>query len=236
MRVFNFSAGPAVLPEPVLRKAAAEMLDWHGSGMSVMEMSHRGPEFMGIAEKAEGDLRKLLAIPASYKVLFLQGGAIAENAIIPMNLLAGQAHGRLRQHRRMVEEIDQGGEEVHERQHRGVLRGPQLQLCAGAVETWKLDPEAAYVHVYDERDDRRRRVPMDAAHRRRAARGGHVVAYPVPRHRRFALWRDLRRRAEEHRAGRPDAWSSCATTCSIARCRSRRPRSTGRSRRRPARC
>src|SRR5687767_7330725 len=81
MRVFNFSAGPAVLPEPVLRKAAAEMLDWHGSGMSVMEMSHRGPEFMGIAEKAEADLRTLLAIPANHKVLFLQGGAIAENAI-----------------------------------------------------------------------------------------------------------------------------------------------------------
>ena len=77
MRVFNFSAGPAVLPEPVLRQAAAEMLDWHGSGMSVMEMSHRGKEFIGIADKAEADLRTLLAIPADYKVLFLQGGAIA---------------------------------------------------------------------------------------------------------------------------------------------------------------
>ena len=90
MRAYNFSAGPAVLPEPVLRQAAAEMLDWHGSGMSVMEMSHRGKEFMGIHAKAEADLRTLLAIPANFKVLFLQGGALAENALIPMNLLAGR--------------------------------------------------------------------------------------------------------------------------------------------------
>src|SRR6185312_8192085 len=90
MRVFNFSAGPAVLPEAVLRQASAEMLDWHGSGMSVMEMSHRGKEFVGIAAKAEADLRTLLSIPANYKVLLLQGGAIAENAIVPMNLLAGK--------------------------------------------------------------------------------------------------------------------------------------------------
>ena len=87
MRVINFSAGPAVLPEAVLRRAADEMLDWHGSGMSVMEMSHRGPEFTGIAQKAEADFRQLLAIPDNYKVLFLQGGAMAMNAVIPMNLL-----------------------------------------------------------------------------------------------------------------------------------------------------
>src|ERR1700675_4486459 len=91
MRVFNFSAGPAVLPEAVLQQAAAEMLDWHGSGMSVMEMSHRGKEFISIADKAEADLRTLLAIPANHKVLFLQGGAIAENAIVPMNLLGGRS-------------------------------------------------------------------------------------------------------------------------------------------------
>ena len=87
MQVFNFSAGPAVLPKEVLQRAAAEMLDWHGSGMSVMEMSHRGPEFISIAAKAEADLRKLLAISEDYEVLFLQGGAVGENAIVPMNLL-----------------------------------------------------------------------------------------------------------------------------------------------------
>jgi phosphoserine aminotransferase len=76
-RAYNFSAGPAALPEPVLRQAAEEMLDWHGSGMSVMEMSHRGKEFIAIHAEAEALLRKLLAVPANYKLLFLQGGAIA---------------------------------------------------------------------------------------------------------------------------------------------------------------
>lgn len=86
-RPYNFSAGPAVLPEEVLRQAAAEMLDWHGAGMSVMEMSHRGKEFTRIAAEAEADFRELLAVPDNYRILFMQGGAIAENAIIPLNLL-----------------------------------------------------------------------------------------------------------------------------------------------------
>src|SRR5512140_1610077 len=90
-RVFNFSPGPATLPEPVLRQAAQEMLDWHGSGMSVMEMSHRGKEFISIHAEAESLLRELMAIPANYKVLFMQGGAIGENAIVPMNMLRGKS-------------------------------------------------------------------------------------------------------------------------------------------------
>ena len=89
-RVFNFSAGPAALPEEVLKQAADEMLDWHGSGQSVMEMSHRGKEFISIAEAAEADLRELLAIPANYKVLFLQGGASLQFDMIPINLLQGK--------------------------------------------------------------------------------------------------------------------------------------------------
>ena len=91
-RVFNFSPGPAVLPLEVLEQAQAEMLDWHGTGMSVMEMSHRGTAFIGIAEQAEADLRELLAIPANYKVLFLQGGATTQFAAVPLNLsVAGHA-------------------------------------------------------------------------------------------------------------------------------------------------
>ncbi|HEY0720568.1 MAG TPA: 3-phosphoserine/phosphohydroxythreonine transaminase [Gammaproteobacteria bacterium] len=86
-RVFNFSAGPAMLPEAVIDQARSEMLDWNGSGMSVMEMSHRGKEFMEIAAKAEADLRELMNIPSNYKVLFLQGGASQQFAMIPMNLL-----------------------------------------------------------------------------------------------------------------------------------------------------
>ena len=86
-RVYNFSAGPAMLPEEVLQQAREEMLDWRGSGMSVMEMSHRGKEFMSIATQAEQDLRELLAIPEGYKVLFLQGGASSQFAMVPLNLL-----------------------------------------------------------------------------------------------------------------------------------------------------
>jgi phosphoserine aminotransferase len=89
-RIFNFSAGPAMLPAEVLSRAGDEILDWHGSGMSVMEMSHRGKEFVGIAAEAEKDLRELLAVPSNYKVLFLQGGATLQFAQVPMNLLHGK--------------------------------------------------------------------------------------------------------------------------------------------------
>ncbi len=84
--VYNFSAGPAVLPQAVLRQAAAELPDWHGTGMSVMEMSHRGRDFVAIAEAAEARLRELMAIGEDYRVLFLQGGATGQFAAIPMNL------------------------------------------------------------------------------------------------------------------------------------------------------
>ncbi|HEV7412987.1 MAG TPA: 3-phosphoserine/phosphohydroxythreonine transaminase [Casimicrobiaceae bacterium] len=146
MRVFNFSAGPAVLPEAVLRQAAAEMLDWHGSGMSVMEMSHRGKEFIGIAAKAEADLRSLLSIPADYKVLFLQGGAVAENALVPMNLLAGKT---------AADYVNTG--EWSKKSIKEAKKYCAVNVAASAEdrnftyvparETWKLDVAAAYVHV-----------------------------------------------------------------------------------------
>ena len=146
MRVLNFSAGPAVLPEPVLQQAAAEMLDWQGSGMSVMEMSHRGKEFISIASKAEADLRALLAIPANYKVLFLQGGAIAENAIVPMNLLQG---------RTVADYVNTG--EWSKKSLKEAKKYCTVNIVASSEdraftyvperETWKLTPDAAYVHV-----------------------------------------------------------------------------------------
>lgn len=89
-RVYNFSAGPATLPEDVLKQAQQEMLDWQGSGMSVMEMSHRGKQFMSIAEKAEADLRELMQVPDNYKVLFMQGGASSQFAAVPINLMGKQ--------------------------------------------------------------------------------------------------------------------------------------------------
>jgi len=91
-RIYNFSAGPAALPEAVLKQAQDEMMDWHGSGMSVMEMSHRGKEYMSIAEKAEADLRSLMSIPDNYKVLFLQGGATTQFSMIPANLTRGNSN------------------------------------------------------------------------------------------------------------------------------------------------
>ncbi len=85
-RPYNFSAGPATMPVEVLEQAAAEMLDWHGCGMGVMEMSHRGKEFISIYEQAEADLRVLLAVPAHFRILFMQGGGLGQNAIVPLNL------------------------------------------------------------------------------------------------------------------------------------------------------
>ncbi len=146
MNVFNFSAGPAVLPKEVLQRAAAEMLDWHGSGMSVMEMSHRGPEFIAIAEKAEADLRRLLAIPDDCEVLFLQGGAIGENAIVPMNLL-GQ--------KKVIDFVNTG--EWSKKSIKEAGKYAQVNVAASSAdrnfcyvpprESWKLSPEAAYVHI-----------------------------------------------------------------------------------------
>jgi len=146
VRVFNFSAGPAVLPEEVLRRAAEEMLDWHGSGMSVMEMSHRGKEFIGIAHKAESDLRSLLAVPGNYKVLFLQGGAIAENALVPMNLLRGRA---------AADYVNTG--EWSTKSIREARKYTTVGIAASSEDrkftyvppqaSWTLTSGAAYVHV-----------------------------------------------------------------------------------------
>jgi phosphoserine aminotransferase len=88
-RVFNFSPGPAMLPDAVLQRMQAELLDWRGSGMSVMEVSHRGTDFIDFAAQSERNLRELLGVPAHYKVLFLQGGATLQFAAVPLNLAPG---------------------------------------------------------------------------------------------------------------------------------------------------
>ena len=148
-RVFNFSAGPAALPEPVLRQAASEMLDWHGSGMSVMEMSHRGKEFIAIHAEAESLLRELLAVPAGYKVLFMQGGAIGENAIVPMNLMGSNGSSG------SADYVDTG--EWSKKSIKEAKKYGKVNVAASAADTgyttippraaWKLDPGAAYVHI-----------------------------------------------------------------------------------------
>ena len=145
-RIFNFAAGPAALPESVLEQASREMLDWHGCGTSVMEMSHRGKEFIGIADAAEADLRELLGIPTSYKVLFLQGGASLQFNAIPMNLLRGK---------KSADYVNTG--EWSKKAIKEAKRYGAVNLAASAEDRnftyapkqsqWKLDPNAAYVHV-----------------------------------------------------------------------------------------
>jgi len=144
-QIYNFSAGPAVLPKSVLERAQAEMLDWHGSGMSVMEMSHRGKEFTSILNKAEADLRTLLSIPSNYKVLFLQGGAIAENAMIPLNLLAGKSADYAITggwSKRSVEDATAYGNinVVASSEGNGYKDVPDFS-------SWTLDKSAAYLHI-----------------------------------------------------------------------------------------
>ena len=145
-RIFNFSAGPATLPLEVLETARDELTNWHGSGMSVMEMSHRGKEYMSIHAEAEADLRTLLGIPANYKVLFLQGGATAQFAMVPMNLLRGKASADYLHtgewSKKAIKEAKKFGQVniVASSEDKNFSYAP-------AFSTWKLDPNAAYVHI-----------------------------------------------------------------------------------------
>jgi phosphoserine aminotransferase len=145
MTIYNFSAGPAVLPKTVLQQVQAELVDWHGSGMSVMEMSHRGKEFMGIAAEAEADLREVMGIPANYKVLFLQGGASSQFAMVPMNLLRGKASADY------LNTGEWSKKAIKEAKRYGVVNVVATSedknfSYAPTQDTWKLDPNAAYVH------------------------------------------------------------------------------------------
>lgn len=143
-RVYNFSAGPAVIPEEVLTQAKEEMLDWQGSGMSVMEMSHRGKEFISIAEQAEADLREILAIPSNYKVLFLQGGASTQFAMIPMNLAANGKADYINTGSWSKKAI---GEAKHITQVNIAASTEDTKFTrAPEQEELKLDSGAAYVH------------------------------------------------------------------------------------------
>ncbi|MGH8505462.1 MAG: 3-phosphoserine/phosphohydroxythreonine transaminase, partial [Stenotrophobium sp.] len=144
-RIFNFSAGPATLPEAVLKQVQAEMLDWNGTGMSVMEMSHRGKPFMSIVQAAEKNLRELMQIPDNYKVLFLQGGATAQFTYIPMNLLHGKAG---------ADYIVTGAWSQKAAKEAGKYCKVNVAANGSAGKftaiperaSWKLDKDAAYVH------------------------------------------------------------------------------------------
>ncbi len=145
-RVINFSAGPAVLPEEVLGQARDELLDWHGVGMSVMEMSHRSGEFVSIRERLESDLRELLAIPDGYKVLFLQGGATSQFSMIPQNLLGTKS---------VADYVYTG--QWSKKAIAEASKFCEVNLAASSEDrnftyvprpkSWRLDPSAAYVHI-----------------------------------------------------------------------------------------
>lgn len=145
-RIFNFSAGPATLPQPVLEAVAAEMLDFGGQGMGIMEMSHRDKPFMQVAAEAEADLRTLMNIPANYKVLFLQGGATGHFSFIPMNLLAGKTRADY------ILTGDWGKKAA-----KAAKDFCSVNIAATSEETkfttipdrsgWRLNPDAAYVHI-----------------------------------------------------------------------------------------
>jgi phosphoserine aminotransferase len=144
-RPYNFAPGPAAIPDAVLREAAAEMLDWHGCGVGVMEMSHRGKEFMQIAAAAHADLRELLAVPPNFRTLFLQGGGLGENAIVPMNLSRGG----------QVDFVQTGSwsrKSIAEaRRYADVaIAATNAGSADGAIPdpaTWRLRDGASYVHI-----------------------------------------------------------------------------------------
>ena len=144
-RCYNFCAGPAALPEAVLETARDEMLEWHGAGLSIMEMSHRSPEFVAVAERAEQTLRELLAIPEDYAVLFLQGGASTQFSAVPLNLLAGK---------NKADYVNTG--QWSKKAIAEGLRYCQVNVAASSEEskfstipaqdTWQLSDDAAYLH------------------------------------------------------------------------------------------
>ncbi|MGH8076614.1 MAG: aminotransferase class V-fold PLP-dependent enzyme, partial [Lysobacter sp.] len=144
-RAYNFSAGPATLPEPVLQQAQAELLDWHGVGASIVELSHRGPEFMQVAAEAEADLRTLMSIPDDYAVLFLAGGATTAQALIALNFAApGQ----------VVDYVVNGhwGKTALKQVKSYVTANVAASSEANGFrdipprDSWQLSPDAAYVH------------------------------------------------------------------------------------------
>ncbi|EYC51880.1 MFS transporter [Hylemonella gracilis str. Niagara R] len=153
VRPHNFSAGPAAIPEEVLTQAAAEMLDWNGSGMSVMEMSHRGKEFDSIHNQALADLRELLAVPSNFRILFMQGGGLAENAIVPLNL-AGRKPGA--GHSGGVMDYVVTGSWSQKSAKEARRYGDARVAGSGEAEgftripdpaSWQLSANASYVHI-----------------------------------------------------------------------------------------
>ena len=146
MRAYNFCAGPAALPTAVLEKAQAELLDWHGKGLSIMEMSHRSKDYVAVAEKAEADLRKLMNIPENYKVLFLQGGASLQFSAIPLNLLGKNSKADYIHTGIWSEKATQEAQRYGDINIVEAATSINGKLAISEQSTWNLSDDAAYVH------------------------------------------------------------------------------------------
>ena len=147
--VYNFSPGPAALPKEVIQQAADEMTNWRGTGLSVMEMSHRGREFTEILATTKRDLRTLMSIPDNYKILLMQGGAIAENAIVPMNLIGKKPQPATIDFVHTGHWSEKSIEEAHKYAKVNIAASSEDKKFSyvPARDTWKLTPDAAYVHI-----------------------------------------------------------------------------------------
>jgi phosphoserine aminotransferase len=143
--IYNFSAGPAVLPVPVLRKAQEELIDWRGTGMSVMEMSHRGKDFMSIAEDAEARLRALMRIPDNYRVLFLQGGATGQFVAVPANLSTASGVADYVITGQWGQKAYAEASKYLERLNVAARTDPHTYVPP--LAEWRLRRDAAYVHI-----------------------------------------------------------------------------------------
>ena len=172
-RVYNFSAGPAVLPEEVLREAAAEMMDYRGTGMSVMEMSHRSKAFEAIINEAEADLRDLMGIPDHYKVLFLQGGASLQFAMIPMNLMKNR-----------VADYIVTGQWAKKAYQEAQKYGTANKIASSEDQTFSyipdcsdlpVTPEADYVYICENNTIYGTKFKKTAQHKGKAAGGGRIL-------------------------------------------------------------
>ena len=166
-RVYNFSAGPAVLPEEVLRTAAAEMLDYHGCGMSVMEMSHRSKDFQAIIDTAEADFRELLGVPENYKVLFLQGGGNTQFAMVPMNLMR---HG--------VADYIVTGQWAKKAAKEAEMYGKVNVVASSADKTFRTSPSMTTRIMYTSARTTRSTEPRSVSFRTRRARTSYPTSPP----------------------------------------------------------
>ena len=224
-RVFNFSAGPAALPLEVLEQVRDEMLDWRGEGMSVMEMSHRGKAFVGIAAAGRGRPARAAGRPGQLQGAVPAGRRHRAVRRDPDEPGAARRGGRLRQHRRLVEEGDRRGEALLQGERRR-RRAAASTATIPARADWKLTPGAAYVHYTPNETIGGVEFHVRSRRRRRAAGRRHVLDDPLAPDRRQPLRPDLRRRAEEHRAGRPGRRDRPRGPDRPARARTCRPCST----------